>query len=775
MELLAQPHPPFTPPPHTDDINSSSSGHAAFSNSTVVLGVKPAFDPFAIPTGIGLYVLSLATLVGNAMVLHAIRTEKRLQTVSNMFIMSLAIADLTVGAIVMPISSAYAITGDWKFGYMACQFWLSVDYTASSASIFNLFILSLDRYWSITSPLKYLRQRTKKRALIMIALAWTSALMWIVPILGWRFFVYGGKHRWQDSVCDTEFASNMTFKAVTSIINFYIPTGCMVFLYVRIFIAIKRRSNDIARFGAYTASGGAPATANHTLSSVHHQQVNATPTTGTREPKSDARLSFNGHPHSSESKPWKSSSDIAERSLDHSPVPTSKTENGICHVGQCLLANGNGGGSEFQSLAVVAFPVLELTSNGNRLLMDERHPRADWQVKQKPVVKKDISYHQIGPTLQTMSLFDGVKVKVEYVVDSPQNSANSKTQMYLSAHNNGGLPGSNGHLTGSSCALNQSMTYLQDICRSRRPTCDTAIPLRQPLAANYREISSNGPSFSDSSSSFTGSSGNFQVAPKRRQKPDVKIISNGGGGCNNHNSGNDSGSSHHNHLHCYRSSKKLSLQKNNSNHVSRRKESQGSMARFKALSSSPRRALSFTLSSAGSSSFRSSLYERLCRFFVRKGAGGGVAVSSSVVETSTSVNVVTVNGSVKGPNRANPNTVLVKEKKAAMQLGVIVGAFILCWLPYFTLFMVVAYCHDGESGEQDCVNQTVFTSTIWFGYFNSCLNPVLYPLCNANFKRAFKRMLGMKNTENHSAVLVQGHPVPANGGQIKVINNQVPP
>ena len=37
----------------------------------------------------------------------------------------------------------------------------------------------------------------------------------------------------------------------------------MVCLYVRIFLAIKQRSNDIAKFGAYTASGGQPATANH--------------------------------------------------------------------------------------------------------------------------------------------------------------------------------------------------------------------------------------------------------------------------------------------------------------------------------------------------------------------------------------------------------------------------------------------------------------------------------------------------------------------------------
>ena len=100
--------------------------------------------------------------------------------------------------------------------------------------------------------------------------------------------------------------------------------------------------------------------------------------------------------------------------------------------------------------------------------------------------------------------------------------------------------------------------------------------------------------------------------------------------------------------------------------------------------------------------------------------------------------------------KANPGAVLAKEKKAATQLGVIVGAFIICFLPYFTLFMVVAYC-----GRDQCVDSTVFTITVWFGYFNSTLNPILYPLCNANFKTAFKRMLRMEVTEHKIDTLNQ--------------------
>ena len=101
-----------------------------------------------------------------------------------MFILSLALADLTVGGIVMPLSLTYVLFGDWILGLAACQLWLLLDYTASTASILNLLILSLDRYWSIRSPLKYLIQRTKKRALAMIAVVWLISALWAIPILG---------------------------------------------------------------------------------------------------------------------------------------------------------------------------------------------------------------------------------------------------------------------------------------------------------------------------------------------------------------------------------------------------------------------------------------------------------------------------------------------------------------------------------------------------------------------------------------------------------------
>jgi len=74
--------------------------------------------------------LSIFTVCGNILVLYAIQTEKNLRTVSNLFILSLAFADLAVGFFVMPLSAANIIAGRWPFSSVICKMWLSIDYVA---------------------------------------------------------------------------------------------------------------------------------------------------------------------------------------------------------------------------------------------------------------------------------------------------------------------------------------------------------------------------------------------------------------------------------------------------------------------------------------------------------------------------------------------------------------------------------------------------------------------------------------------------------------------
>lgn len=74
------------------------------------------------------------------------------------------------------------------------------------------------------------------------------------------------------------------------------------------------------------------------------------------------------------------------------------------------------------------------------------------------------------------------------------------------------------------------------------------------------------------------------------------------------------------------------------------------------------------------------------------------------------------------------------ETKAAKTLGIIVGGFILCWLPFFTMYLVRAFCPNH-------IHPTVFSVLFWLGYCNSAINPCIYALFSKDFRFAFKRII----------------------------------
>lgn len=95
-------------------------------------------------------VLMIMVVVGNMLVIIAIVTEKALKNIQNWFIASLAVSDFFLGLIIMPFSLANELMGYWIFGFWWCEIHSAMDVLLCTASIMNLCLISLDRYWSIT-------------------------------------------------------------------------------------------------------------------------------------------------------------------------------------------------------------------------------------------------------------------------------------------------------------------------------------------------------------------------------------------------------------------------------------------------------------------------------------------------------------------------------------------------------------------------------------------------------------------------------------------------
>uniref|UniRef100_A0A4W4HAS4 D(1B) dopamine receptor n=1 Tax=Electrophorus electricus TaxID=8005 RepID=A0A4W4HAS4_ELEEL len=203
---------------------------------------KPLELVFRALMGCLLTVLILWTLFGNILVCAAVLRFRHLRTkVTNTFIISLALSDLFVALLVMPWKAATEVAGYWPFGAF-CNIWVTFDIMCSTASILNLCVISVDRYWAISSPFRYERKMTQRVAFVMISVTWTlSVLISFIPIqLNWhKASVESARSNLTDAQelpgenCDSSL--NREYAISSSLISFYIPVAIMIVTYTRIY------------------------------------------------------------------------------------------------------------------------------------------------------------------------------------------------------------------------------------------------------------------------------------------------------------------------------------------------------------------------------------------------------------------------------------------------------------------------------------------------------------------------------------------------------------
>ena len=179
-----------------------------------------------------LSLLTIGTIIGNILVCTAVAIVRKLRTPSNILIVSLAVSDLLVAILVMPFAAAYEVMGIWVLGDTFCGTWTSLDVMLCTASILNLCVISVDRYFVITRPFQYAMKRTPPRMAIMITCVWvSSALVSIPPLFGWKT----ESRKWH---CVVSQAIGYQFYATIG--AFYLPLAVMIVIYYRIYMVSSR-------------------------------------------------------------------------------------------------------------------------------------------------------------------------------------------------------------------------------------------------------------------------------------------------------------------------------------------------------------------------------------------------------------------------------------------------------------------------------------------------------------------------------------------------------
>ncbi|CAF2686178.1 unnamed protein product [Rotaria sp. Silwood2] len=212
--------------------------------------------------------MCILTIVGNLVVILAVSLVRKLQTASNILIVSLAVSDIFVGLFIMPLALVLEISGTWILGSIMCDIWTSTDVLLCTSSILNFLVISIDRYCIINHPFKYAPMRKVKLLSLMIAGVWIlSALVSLPPILGW------GRPSENLPICQVN--PTLAYQIFATMLSFYIPLIIVLIIYANIYrtarTAMDPRSS--VQMSQFLTNHGSTANVGHT-SEILDQQLN---------------------------------------------------------------------------------------------------------------------------------------------------------------------------------------------------------------------------------------------------------------------------------------------------------------------------------------------------------------------------------------------------------------------------------------------------------------------------------------------------------------------
>ncbi|KAH7639330.1 dopamine receptor 1-like protein [Dermatophagoides farinae] len=531
----------------------------------------------------------------------------RLRRLGNLFLVSLAIADLCVGALVMTFALANDLMEYWPFWPQLCEIWIAFDISCSTCSIINLCAIALDRFAHIKDPMLYNRWMNKRIVIAAVSIIWIlSGLISFLPIsLGWH--------------------KPLPSSSATTIVNRMNNTSNLISPSTMMTIIELNRGYD------------------------HHRRI-------------DKRFSFSQSPEIIEQQRQKRSIDRQQpvSEFDYRPLFFTMFRQ------QNISTMATIGRAPSFYLPVPIFAENEQIHSETESIEDEID-RDDNQLKEQQVIFATLRHSRHYSTVYSNQINDQIhhyekqekksdKIGHKNSISTSSSSSNCINDCDTNVESTTIIPQIQDL---PQCALDLTPTYaVISSCISFYLPCLIMLCLYARLYSICKQHVKTIKSMTKMIApcpqpGFITTTNTVMTAEIRNQQQQQNPL--------------------------LTDSIKMTINHNNNQIVT-----DGQNKRHSSTTTNPG-----TLNHHHSNQFQHQQQQQQSH---------------------------------------------VSEHKAAITLGIIMGTFLACWMPFFFMNIVAAFC-------KTCIPASVFKLLTWLGYFNSCLNPAIYSIFNTEFREAFRRIL----------------------------------
>ncbi|XP_045072745.1 trace amine-associated receptor 13c-like [Coregonus clupeaformis] len=199
-----------------------------------------------------LALISVVTVFLNILVIISISHFKQLHTPTNLLILSLAVADLLVGLIVIPVTTVALMEPCWDFGEYFCGFYFYISFLCSSLSVGSLVLISIDRYVAVCDPLLYHSKITITRMMCCISITWCFCIIYNAAIA--KIFINVQVPSRCLKECFTVEGS-VWGNRIDFVITMFFPCSIIITLYLKIFVVARSQARKVFSKEAASVSG----------------------------------------------------------------------------------------------------------------------------------------------------------------------------------------------------------------------------------------------------------------------------------------------------------------------------------------------------------------------------------------------------------------------------------------------------------------------------------------------------------------------------------------